>query len=989
MKKVICIIVTISMCMSLISTVYSAVDTSILRDEIQNTYKPREKAAYLIENLNFSDVPDTHWAKEAIVRLGALNIIKGYNEGNLKKYKPGSVVSNQEALAITLRVLDLEEEAQQAAQKLAADPDTPEHVIALWMKGYLTTANSLGLISNNDLTDALSLEQNTLVAGENFIRSHAVTREQVAQWLVQGIHFQRPALIEPLYTQQAIFGYEDWESISPDKIPYVESVIVNKIMVGNEKSFNPKKSVTRAEFAQTVKNADDMMYDAMNINRKNGYVAHIKDSSHTEKGQHIVKRTLLIRTQDGLVDSISYNYTTSPIETVIREDVPVYHQGTVEGLLSLNEGDTIEYLVDQETDEMFYIYNKGNTEDLTIHGVLQPITDLTKGSITIVDSENITYAFPMIKGLYNTTANTLTIDTIETAVDKLPLDKVELTVKNGIVVEIKVIGQKMIQDEMSGIVKENNPLFNYLTIITGDGKEVTKFYDDKVEVEKLNFYDDEDEIGYYDELFPDFRYDKTDSSIESIKVGDVISLKLNQNNLDYIVRISARTNHTIIYGTVKNIMSHGSQGFKMMVESNDKTTSVYDIAYATPITRDGKNVRQETLRQGDMVKLLVNQAVIEPGKISERVLSIQIDAYGNTITHIYRGQLGNINDYQRTLTLLNTYELSKLGWTDLQKARVLDISNPDIHYFKDDQPISLAYANQFLKSPEVEVYVAMEKYYDTEKAVKICFREGRDSLLNYNTITYANGWNKFKILSTPQYINMGTGTIIVKNGKLVETNTITAPDYAQVVLNGNNRAAVVQVDPEPGYDGLFIYRVRIASIDTYDKFKVQSHALLSDMNWLYSPIQKQFTLDYNTVIKDDTGTIPKSEFLDYSDLTKYNKVYTVISKGTDAINLSEQPYCKDGVQGQIYDLGNGKIKIKDVVCYDKVNSLWLTLSHSYNDAEINIKPNSIIIKNNQVIGEDELEKGDKLRIMTDEYLIQKYVQHGLREVDGYLIMVEK
>ena len=50
---------------------------------------------------------------------------------------------------------------------------------------------------------------------------------------------------------------------------------------------------------------------------------------------------------------------------------------------------------------------------------------------------------------------------------------------------------------------------------------------------------------------------------------------------------------------------------------------------------------------------------------------------------------------------------------------------------------------------------------------------------------------------------------------------------------------------------------------------------------------------------------------------------------------------------------------------------------------------TLIIKNNEVISPDELEKGDVIRVLTNEYLIDKLAQTEARDVDGYIILVEK
>ncbi len=100
-------------------------------------------------------------------------------------------------------------------------------------------------------------------------------------------------------------------------------------------------------------------------------------------------------------------------------------------------------------------------------------------------------------------------------------------------------------------------------------------------------------------------------------------------------------------------------------------------------------------------------------------------------------------------------------------------------------------------------------------------------------------------------ITLDEGTIVVKNGKHISANGIMVPDYAQVVLNGQQQAAVVIVKPDSNNSGISIMRGRIAKINEYEDFTVQSHANLRESEWIYSPIERSYTMDYRTLIKED------------------------------------------------------------------------------------------------------------------------------------------
>lgn len=989
MKKITACLLIVALMITVVP-INAVTDPGVLNEPVQNVYLARANGDYIIDNLKFKDVSSDSWAIEPIVRFGALEVIKGYNESNAKKYRPKSPISNEESLAIMLRVLGMEEAAQKAAEQLLQDnPDLPDHVLTLWTKGYLQLANNMGLITEDDLDCAFVEEQSELDPTENFMRRGSVTREQFAVWLVKAINSQRPDIISPIYKQTKVFNYNDWEKIDREFIPYVEAVVQKKIMGDGNKGFNPKGKVTREQMAKILGNLDEIVYDTMNITKLNGTVAYIKDSNAMSASDSTATRKILIKDENGKVNEVNYEYTKKTNEQIFTKNVPVLRNGVVGDLLSLREGEYIEYLVDNDTNEMLYAYSKGINTPYELEGILQPIDDVT-GRITITSDKGADFSFQMKSGLYSNTDNTVIINDYKINISNAPVgSKVKLFIDNNIVEKIQLTGEKVIFNELSGIVKENNPTFNYITIITWDGEEITKNYQKKeIVVEKQQYYDTEDEIGYIDEMFPDFRFDPRDTTIDNVEAGDLVDLKLSMDGKN-VISISAKTNYIVKYGVINNIVNNGVNGFRLGIQFDDLTSTIYDVPVKVPVKKSNQNISLFDLQQGQVVKLLINQAVFEPGTITESIKEIQVDEYGNTVANIYKGTLGDLNNSQRTLTLLNSYVLTNAGWRDYTQSKILDISSKNIEYFLDSKRISLEYAMNYLKSPNTSVYIAMEKYYNDEKVLKVTFASGRESILAKDNVTYSNGNNKFKILKNSNYINTNEGTIVVKNGKLLEDNNIVSPDYAQVILNGNNSAVIVNITEEPGNDATSIFRGRIKSINENENMRVQSFALLKDMKWIYSPIPRMFTIDYQTVIMDANGIVKQTDFLDYSEKTKVDDVYTIISDGSKAKYIVENPYCTEGLKGEIYEITDDAINIKDTIVYNKANNNWKNLSYKNSYSKINILSNSIIIKNNEVISPDMLERGDVIRVITDEYLIKKFKNTGDRDVDGYIIFVEK
>jgi len=974
------------------SIIYGAIeeDEGIASAVIANEYIGRKVSDKLVSNINFTDVSAKYWGREAIMRMGALDVTKGYSVNGVKQFKPTEDMSKQEALAFIIRAIGLEEEAKLAAENIA--PGVGDTTVSLWSKGYLTIANQLGLIDNGELTDSLVLDQALLDPALNFMRTSPVTRELAAKWMVQGINSQKPTAIVPLYRQQSIFAYDDWQDITLDMIPYVEAVTEADIMVGDGKYFNPQKSLSRAEMMQMMKNMDSLLYDTMGLVEKVGYVGHIDTSFNSDGAGGGAKFKAWIRVSDGSVDQLVREATYDQLDRLTTKDALVYKGNKLLTLNNLNEGDTVHYVVNDTTKEVFYVEVQDSYAVYHISGILQPLNEINAGKITIINRNEQKQTFTLAESLYDNVNGTLIIDELYVNYSDAPVTNgVTLSIKNQLATEITFGGALLVANEFSGLVIEHNIDFNYMRVSDWQGNEVVKRYNENdVTVEKEEYYDAEDQIGYFDELFPYYGFDEDDTSIDRIEAGDIVHIQLDPSNLEYIKRISAKTNYTVKFGEVLTSTYKGDEGYILTLKMYDETIVSYPIKEDIPVIKGSENVTMLQVESGDLIRILVNQAVVAPGTLLEGVKEIMIDPNGNVIEKIYKGNLGSVDTSQETISVLNSYELIQTGWKNYTSKVILDISKDVIPYYLGDQRITLDYAKKYLRTDGIDMYVATEKYYNKERVTKVTFRDERDSVLAYSNVTVTNGFNQIETQNHEGTINVDAGTIVVKNNKVISASNVMAPDYAQVVLNGNNQAAVIQVKPEPNNDAISVFRGRVAKINDYEDFTVTSHALLSDMDWIYSPIERVYEIDYKTVIKDDTNIININEFISYSDASKVDEVYTIIAEGVKATYIVKGPYAKDGVIGEVFsvDVEESTISLKESLVYDKITKQWNELSRPNSFSQAELFNESIIIKNNHVIALEELELGDKLRIMTTIDLAEQLKLEDLREFPGYIVYVE-
>ncbi len=972
--------------------IYAAVDTdqSIQSAPVDNVYEGRDTAQALIRNIQFQDVAANSWAAKAIARMGALEVVKGYNTNGAYRFRPNANVSNQEALAFILRALGMEDEAKTAAEAVQGAPD--DGTLTLWSKGYLTIANQMGLITGAQLADALIPDQTLLDPEFNFMREDPVTREQLAMWLVQGMNAQDPNSIAPLYRQQSVLNYGDWQSIGAEFVPYVEAVSAAKIMNGDGSNFNPTSPLTRAELVQTIANLGDRLYDAMGLTLKSGYVGHMERAITRQTTTGTWTDTALIRRDDGGVDQLVRSTNSNALGQVTVNEIVVYDSGKVGTMNNLSEGDVVQYLVDDATGTVYYVEVEGGYSVSYQTGQLEPLSDVQNGRITITNELGQKETFYLSSGVYRASTNEILIGGTWVPLANAPVTNPVTIEKTGNVVTAIDFSEG--QDtgmEISGLVIENNTDYHYLRVEDWNGNQVTKYYrDNDMTVEKQAYYDSEDQIGYLDELFPVYAMDEDDTTMATIEAGDIIHIRLDPDNTDYIIMARAKTNYTVKYGEVETVRDRGDAGVTMTVTMSDGSVATYPVAEDVPVIKGTINKRVLDIGAGDIVRLLVNQSVASPGSIRETVKEVSIDPYGNSVNTIYKGELGAVNKGQQTMTMLNGFELLQTGWRSYSPAMSMDISGKDIQYYYGSKPITLEYADKYLRSEGTDMYIVTENYHNSERVTKVAFRDGRDSVIAYNNVTTTNGVSQVEVQNHSQSIALDEGTIVVKNGKMVSPSNIMAPDYAQIVLNGNNQAAVLRIEPEPNNESISIMRGRIAKIDEYEDFTVQSYAQLTQNRWIYSPIERVFEMDYRTVIKEGEETLGFDEFIGYSEATKVDKVYTVIANGTKATHVVSMPYTTEAIKGEIYDVAadGSTLSLKDTMTYSKSTKEWKALSYTNSYAMADIQQESIVIKNNQVIDVDQLRIGDTVRIMTTVDLGEELKLNDTRNVPAYIMIVE-
>jgi hypothetical protein len=947
--------------------------------------------AAILKNLDYSDVKSSGtWAKEAIYLSGALEIIKGLDNMN-RRFGRTDALSKEEALSVAYRAAGREAEAQVLGEGLnngRAPGDRKSDVLGIWYDGFLQLAANEGMITALDLADALSADQ-TGLGEESFRRKAPVQRQEMARWLAGALG------IEPVRGRQnIIYNFSDWKSADADKIPYIEAVLAEGIINGDGNGrLNPQQPVTREQAAQMIKNAERRVLELLQYSKHTGIVESISTTSDYSGGENAAGKYIDVRSSDGSLHRI---VTKEPSASAANGlELVVYANGFTGGSGSLKKGDRIEYITRHSDNTVKYVKVLSNVNEERY--MAAQVMSVDSGSLTMTVAQLFKLDYPDIElakgnlsfslngekqvATYKYGKNTsVVIDGAKSTIDGLrPEMTVILTIGPGDVVKAVQTANLGISNEagriVKGIVEENNPQLGYIALFNEDGTGTGKEAYSGLAVLRTYNYGNQNSM--------EVLRNHERASLDSIQAGDTAYLKLDDEGR--VVSISAVDNYTVRYGRIVSKMP-GS----IAVEYDNGDQQVLTVGGDVLIIRDKKLVSYSELEDGDRVRLLLNESIR-----STDLKGITIEGEEHFIANIYKGRVESLDTLSNKIKMLNlqVYNNGKWERTDTKGISNISMSDDCAIYYNNTK---ISPDNVNLRLIENEAYLAVEKDRGgNERVVVLSFRSESDKEILYsgNVSTISSGSGKFRLENNPEAIEYSSGSIIVKYGRLVSGSSISGNDPALVVANrdygnGNYKAGVVVVNRANDASRFQIYRARITGINENQDFTVGSFSMLSGNNWVYYNTPKTFAITFGARLLDDDGLINIRNFVDYGENSFINRVVYILADGTDALLLSTAEYGTINAKGTVYEVSGGGtgsdgtvisepnvLKLKDGLIYDTTTYLWSWLG----EMEISILPNTIILKNSEVIKPSGIKKGDVLRVIKKD---------AGKTGDAYIIIVE-
>lgn len=535
----------------------------------------------------------------------------------------------------------------------------------------------------------------------------------------------------------------------------------------------------------------------------------------------------------------------------------------------------------------------------------------------------------------------------------------------------KQVSEKVKEDK--GIVLEKNIHDGYIKIKNIQGNIVKHSIDlINLRVEKLSFYE-EDKIGGVDKLFPNTLFNPKTTAFETIQIGDSIYLQLDEEGVFYI---SVVNEYYSRYGKVIGVSSQ-----MLTIEGENKIKYHYKLSATTGISKSGSFYTLQDLKVGEWVKVLLCERPTGIGEVETDVLQISVDPGSRKLEGLYLGTFLAYDYFQDAIYFSDVKRFNNHSWNSEKDIKSFNMKAANRSVYLGGQKVSLPQVANYLKSTLNTTYLAVEKSKGKETVLKMSVQAGVPHVLPSVKVVYATP--QTLILSSGEFLVLREDTIIIKNGLMVDAFHIKEGDNIRVTTSVRGQAAIVEIIDRQQKDSLKVYRGFISKIEEGEWFELKQLSLLENGDWFRMLNRETFSLSTRTRFYTSEGLKDKGleSFVDYGENGVRNREYTIIEKEGEALAVVEMPSTSQLFTGIVYATEKDKIKIKDVK-YKNSDGKWKVYDRANEGLSVDVAPNTVILKQGELVPVTEVKKGDKVEVMAENM-----GSHTENQIEGFIIKI--
>jgi hypothetical protein len=414
------------------------------------------------------------------------------------------------------------------------------------------------------------------------------------------------------------------------------------------------------------------------------------------------------------------------------------------------------------------------------------------------------------------------------------------------------------------------------------------------------------------------------------------------------------------------------------------STGKMGIYFTSPLTivkRNGINTSLGNLYVGDRVRCYFDSLH------SDMISQLNIEGDSVMIKGVYRASLRMVSRVENAIVLADIKVLRNGQWADF--APTLKVYyNKEVPVYMAGQPVSFLNLKNYVGKT---VYAVTRDLWGEEQIEKMVLKYQYES--NYDEqIKDINWYTNALELSNNKNLAFNDGTIIIKNGRLVDSSALNSRMDALVLADGRggsamaNLIAIYNEDINNSNIGQgYIYAGRLDQI-VEDAVWFKDFFILNENSWESFDDEKELYYDMDTGIYDvEQGKIiTPQEFFSYdyavdedSRRVKDNNLHDwygyAYTDGDRIVAIAVQKDM-DSLLGQ--RISNGTITsiendplvgwtiaVRDSRDWSNRHERWMART---TDLRVNLSQ-ALIIKGDRMILPEELKAGDRIYMVRDDF----------------------
>lgn len=464
--------------------------------------------------------------------------------------------------------------------------------------------------------------------------------------------------------------------------------------------------------------------------------------------------------------------------------------------------------------------------------------------------------------------------------------------------------------------------------------------------------------------------DSVSTTIDAFKLGMEVEVDVNLRRVKAL-RGSTGTapgkieqGDKVVTGIVNQIDPNGDF---LSIRLDNGQSKTYYLTDQTDISKGTTLVDFSALYEGDRVKLIFSEYN------ANSIRSIEVNVQGVKVESLYKGTIQRIEPTGNKIIMKDEQKFLDWRWQPNTTLGANGYSHSSYNY-SDKTPIylgtKLVSPNRLRQYANHDVYFVTISQFGKEMIERIVIKEKKERTY-YEPMTFVNTNSKSFGLQTVDSIRYHAGTIIIKNGRLVDENSLLAGGTAFVVTEGSQQsefANVVHISNDgfqsPSLTNHGIYFGQIQTANNYEMTLANTMLLTKNNYWQQEAVPPLSFSNDTVAVEDSSGSVltiipQQNEMTRY--IGKYGYFYVennqIVAAHILAPTAPTATIVSVGRIEGITQFNPSIISIRNVSQWQ--NGMWKTAG---NISSMNIEQ-AMIIKDGKVISAKDLRVNDRLYLL--------------------------